>query len=121
MEDRERLRAVVDAATQGEWDKVGTTVVDGRHPHGVVASASSYADAEYIATFDPPTVRALLDELDRLRDAQCRGLSIEDYERLLAWMRDPNRTEPTTGFSSGAARDAAYAFAEYIQETTDAD
>jgi len=62
---------------------------------------------------------SLLDELDRLREAQCRGLSLEDYGRLREWMRDPDRKWPPLSFTAGAARDAAFAFLD-AQETTDA-
>ena len=47
--------------------------------------------------------------IDRLR----RGnLSTFDYERLVAWMRDPQRMPASTAFTAGATRDAASAFEE---------
>jgi len=41
------------------WDQVKGTALTGVAP--------SPADADFIATFDPPTVLALLDEIERLR------------------------------------------------------
>ena len=46
-------------------------------------------------------------EVHRLR---LGGFSPLDYQRLVEWMKDPNRKPATTAFTAGMARDAARAF-----------
>lgn len=43
------------------------------------------------------------------------GLSKFEYERLVRWMKDPERKEASAAFTAGAARDAARAFEEYLR------
>ena len=72
--DLERLMAVVDGATQGEWDEELGVVWSVRE-YGIttlIADIDVLEDAAYIATFDPPTVRALLTELSALRESEAR-------------------------------------------------
>ena len=72
------LRAIAEAATQGEWNTTHNGIDSGEH--GVDCSGSGRygdivpcteetleRDAIHIAAFDPPTVLALLDEVGRLR------------------------------------------------------
>lgn len=81
--DLSALRAVAESATPGpwiatepsEWDQDDSTVqqsgvrVNGHSltwdDHG--GEVFEPRDATHIATFDPPTILALLDEIDRLR------------------------------------------------------
>lgn len=65
------MRAVVDGATEGEWITWhGHTAVGVDTPARNIARTGcwddqrAFADAAHIATFDPPTVRRLLDVLD---------------------------------------------------------
>jgi len=70
------LRAICDAATQGGWHSPGLHEVHD-HKHTIIADCSFWSDddmhvtpeeaqrnADYIATFDPPTVRRLLDLIE---------------------------------------------------------
>lgn len=41
-------------------------------------------------------------------------MSSFDYIRLVAWMKDVQRKAANEAFTAGAARDAAYAFEDYI-------
>lgn len=72
--DTEKLRAIAEAAGDGPWsydgdgfifDVLGLSLAE-------VASAAGQPEAAHIATFDPPTVLALLHEIDRLRGALAR-------------------------------------------------
>ena len=55
-------------------------------------------------------------EIDRLRADNHRlrlgSMSTFDYERLVEWMKDPDRKPPEIAFTAGAARDAARAAKE---------
>ena len=70
-----RLRAIAEAATPGPWsrDTFGCVSASRRNRtiampgNGFRASAQDDTDARFIATFDPPTVLALLAEVERLR------------------------------------------------------
>lgn len=64
--DIKQLRAVCEAATQGEWrvDPNDTTYVR-VGPYTVCGANLSHHDARHIATFSPATVRALLKRLER--------------------------------------------------------
>ena len=88
--DLTKLREIAEAATPGPWQARMTTFgdpndgpthscvrVEGAHwtDHLAVAEGCAEADRNmaHIAAFDPPTVIALIDELERLRtiaDAQ---------------------------------------------------
>lgn len=54
--DRKRMREIAEAAKTGPWIWSNTDIFDVYIPK---------ADALHIATFDPPTILALLDALDR--------------------------------------------------------
>lgn len=80
--DRDHLRAVAEAATPGPWgahvlgsegyDVRATLARPGRLPRVRVARCgyedwdTDKANAEYVATFDPPTVLGLLQALERV-------------------------------------------------------
>lgn len=90
-DDLARLRAIAEAATPGPWsrDTFGCVSASRRNRtiampgNGFRASAQDDTDARFIANFDPPTVLALLDEIERLRkelalsDSATRALSDE--------------------------------------------
>lgn len=76
--DLKKLREVAERATQGNWEECGAAIDTDVDPYEVVALetvGSPYMlhevlkmtepDATHIATFDPPTVIALLDRLER--------------------------------------------------------
>ena len=72
MTDLAKLRAVAEAATQGKWRGFVTGIlcrnawVVHNDPGRDGAIMSDY-DATHIATFDPPTVLQLLDDLAEAR------------------------------------------------------
>ncbi|MCI2959535.1 ead/Ea22-like family protein [Agromyces atrinae] len=78
--DIEALRKLAENATPGPWFAEGlddepaiahSFDVDGYPPgYADFVFPDKAADAEFIAAFDPPTVIALLDELERLQSAQ---------------------------------------------------
>jgi hypothetical protein len=70
-----RIRAICDAATQGEWHVRRKNIVysDRRtplfeayfhEPADWISPEKAQANATYAATFDPPTVRRLLDLIE---------------------------------------------------------
>lgn len=79
-QDLTQLREVAEAATPGPWVTAGRTAVESVHDcspqhdcRGIAATSgmsrhpvrpAEEADATHIATFDPPTVLALLDRLE---------------------------------------------------------
>ena len=72
----DRLREIADGASPGEWQIVGYYVCfrgsDGEaHPIARTPRDAQGAerDAPFIATFDPPTVKALLDVAECARRA----------------------------------------------------
>ena len=68
--DLDALEAVARAATPGPWHQGAHYIGAGGEPYdpeAVVGQASILCDAEHIAAFDPPTVRALI---TRLREAE---------------------------------------------------
>lgn len=73
MSGDERLRRAAEAATPGPWRvspvERGNALVGGDPEIGDApyAEVRTVPDAEFIATFDPPTVLALLDEMEALR------------------------------------------------------
>ena len=83
--DLTKLREIAEAATDGPWEssvvKVEPDADDALRGMGVIRSGIGIvfmsangpeilvSDATHIATFDPPTVLALLDEIEELRAA----------------------------------------------------
>src|SRR5690349_19793113 len=69
------LRKVAEAATPGPWDS-DTKTEDGKtlvcHGLSLVVGTHVAADADHIATFDPPTVLRLLDLAQRADVAQAQ-------------------------------------------------
>ena len=68
--DLDALEAVARAATPGPWHQGAHYIGAGGEPYdpeAVVGQASILCDAEHIAAFDPPTVRALI---TRIREAE---------------------------------------------------
>lgn len=72
----EMMRDAVREATDGRWWVLGFTVVDDDpnesiSPPGMICDCyggeSAKWNSQYIATFDPPTVCRLIDEIERLR------------------------------------------------------
>ena len=94
--DLDKLEAVAEAAIEGEWStderalpRVGATrysaitrvVVarDGEHEMQVSSWSGTEANATHIATFDPPTVLALIAEVRLLRkqvDVAVKALNV---------------------------------------------
>jgi hypothetical protein len=88
MTDLTELRRIAEAATPGPWFQGR----DGRHyesdldvyserepsdtSHDIATHIWSVADAAHIATFDPPTVLALLDRLERAEKAIADALAL---------------------------------------------
>jgi hypothetical protein len=75
--DPEHLRSIAEAANDGEWEV---------YPHG-----QKKGRVDFLETFDPPTVIALLDELaaQRIERQRRNGVFVEvisDYERLRGYM-----------------------------------
>ena len=78
-----KLREIAEAATDGPWEssvvKVAPDADDALRGMGVIRSGVGIvfmsangpeilvSDADHIATFDPPTVLALIDEVERLQ------------------------------------------------------
>jgi hypothetical protein len=105
--DLNELRKIAEAATQGEWtarlhadpeldpDCKWTSIgsLDGMvagEIYGEMGSKQDSVNADYIATFDPPTVLALLDrirELEGERDAltKCAEVLATVAGSLAAW------------------------------------
>lgn len=98
-----RLRALAEAATPGPWEAVTTGVRGGDHwyvtaeDEAILHVSSQDGDNEgqreplatYIAEIDPPTLIALLDELEKYRSWADRILGNppdlnEQHERLKA-------------------------------------
>ena len=70
------LEAVARAATPGPWHQGAHYIGAGGEPYdpeAVVGQASILCDAEHIAAFDPPTVRALI---TRLREAERHNVQL---------------------------------------------
>lgn len=78
-----QLKAVAEAATEGPWKPKNMPVPaihDGNAPYSAVVTDNSDEwivctstmpndpDLQHIATFDPPMVAALMDEIDHLRE-----------------------------------------------------
>lgn len=77
------LRAIAQAATPGEWLQHlvdNTTVISGTRDeicctfYPAADQEQCEANAAHIAAFSPATALALLDELDRLRNARSRWI-----------------------------------------------
>lgn len=74
--DLDALEAVARAATPGPWHQGAHYIGAGGEPHdpeAVVGQAPILCDAEHIAAFDPPTVRALI---TRLREAERHNVQL---------------------------------------------
>lgn len=92
--DLSKLRKIAEAATPGPWEAERffwkRAVADNRYWLGIdgkgevsgyialIDDDSATEDAAHIATFDPPTVIALIDELERLREVVATVRSITD-------------------------------------------
>lgn len=92
--DLTKLREVAEAATPGPWESVVSTYsseysdYEGARIPGVAEDISDYYigtvpplevdDAAHIATFDPPTVLELIDEIERLRETLATVKAITD-------------------------------------------
>ena len=84
--DLTKLREIAEAATDGPWN-LHTLRTDETHDirgsiddeaNIVIYAECEDADAHHIATFDPPTVLALIDELERLRETLATVKAITD-------------------------------------------
>ena len=80
MTDLAKLRAVAEAATQGKWwrhSNVSEVVRCGQKVDGLAGEpVEGAANATHVATFDPPTVLQLLDDL-----AEARALFLSTLPR----------------------------------------
>lgn len=79
--DLTKLREIANSATEGDWERVVDN--DSRRPIEVsiwsevanyypvegmvIGNPNHMADAAHITAFDPPTILALIDEVERLR------------------------------------------------------
>ena len=82
--DLTELREIAESATDGPWN-LHTLRTDETHDirgsiddeaNIVIYAECEDADADHIATFDPPTVLALIDEVERLRAGIIEALSV---------------------------------------------
>ncbi|WP_082123950.1 ead/Ea22-like family protein [Arthrobacter sp. YC-RL1] len=96
MEDLKELSRIAEAATPGPWEKYDLPVAVANSnftihaPNAVgvptwttalppeIASTLKAEDAEFVATFDPPTVLALLSRLEQAEQAVAR---VSEYHR----------------------------------------
>lgn len=76
--DLNHLREIAEYATPGPWENVSSerTMNDrsewrigDSHKPKVLSAVMRAADAEHIAAFDPPTVLAMINEIERLHNA----------------------------------------------------
>ena len=101
MNDLPKLREIANAATPGAWESSvfrvepdadnalrGAGVIRAENGRTVFMSANGpeilVSDATHIATFDPPTVLALLDEIEKLRRWKAEMVQILDGLNKLA-------------------------------------
>ena len=113
--DLDALEAVARAATPGPWHQGAHYIGAGGEPHDPevqVGQASAIRDAKHMATFDPPTVRALI---ARVKRAEARmpcdgGCNYNDgpEETCSAHGRTPAQIWEVAD-ALGAERDAAEA------------
>ena len=97
--DLTKLREIAEAATPGPWN-LETQRVDTHYIHGFsdeqdvdISVQCDVADAAHIATFDPPTVLALIAENNRMRG---------EVERLRASLNEARQRLSNTDWSSQA-------------------
>lgn len=72
--DKDKLRALAEAATRGDWGQDGTYFAKARQEGGTtyveswrpIGQAFSVEDAKFIAAANPATILALLGEIERL-------------------------------------------------------
>lgn len=103
--DLGKLREVASAATPGPW---GRATTDGmgwavhRGEHETVALYADRDDAEHIATFDPPTVLALIERVERAEAAveRVRTICVPD------WRSNRGHEHQTTTEAYAAGRNA---------------
>ncbi|CAI3803794.1 hypothetical protein GLGCALEP_03457 [Pseudomonas sp. MM221] len=100
--DKDKLRALAEAATQGEWKFDGGTVNDWRDGEYSMewmangedcedgTNANWRADGEYIAAASPATILALLAEIERLKE---RNVYWIDQANTIAVDRNSIRNE----------------------------
>src|SRR5690606_36583995 len=90
----DELHRIAEVATPGPYEVVGLAGYGGpyalRMPHRSgrtwygVEGIKRREDAEYIATFDPPKVLALLDEIERLRrEREILAEAVMGWQRYL--------------------------------------
>lgn len=78
MEELNELRKIAESATPGNWmwvnDRTPELIRAGKFPYTHVTYTEDVVDenALYIATFDPPTVLALLSRLEQAEQAVAR-------------------------------------------------
>ena len=107
----DELRATAEAAMAGPWRQQGTKIIDGGNWH--VAEAGIPSTALHVATFDPPTILAMLAEraADKARIAK--------LERALTIIAGPPERDPDLPpiyeprWSNGQCRDIARATLEH--------
>ncbi len=92
--DLTKLREIAVAATDGPWN-LHTLRTDETHDirgsiddeaNIVIYAECEDADADHIATFDPPTVLALVDEVERLRAGIIEAHETITNEAGPAWL-----------------------------------
>lgn len=92
--DLTKLRAVAEAATNKSWnvDEASASI---ECEEGCIADLVTIAeDAVHIATFDPPTVLRMIEELERLRGLL--DTAITDFERIGSGVIAPELAARTT-------------------------
>lgn len=111
--DLDALEAVARAATPGPWHQGAHYIGAGGEPYdpdAVVGQASILCDAEHIATFDPPTVRALITRLREaerhnvqlLREAVKREARVRGAEAVIAAARHAKSVLDNSRYTSKA-------------------
>ena len=81
-ERMQELRRIAEAATPGPW-----AFPHQKDPYGCYLLPLSENNASYIAAFDPTTVLALLDEIERLQQKvqRANALAVTVEQTLKAW------------------------------------
>ncbi|QXI45125.1 ead/Ea22-like family protein [Pseudomonas wayambapalatensis] len=82
--DKQKLKALAEAATQGEWERDGHQVCPVADQNASLGSFSKRSDAAYVAALQPSVVLALLAEIEhaenRLHDVAVLCATVE-HER----------------------------------------
>ena len=110
--DKEKLKALAELATQGDWERDGFQVCPVADQNASLGRFGKSADAAYVAAAQPSVVLALLAEIEQLRESHEQVCT--NYNRVSFTSEQRGKHIDQLKAENEALRSAALAVREFI-------